>query len=47
MKKIMILALLAAPVLSFAQEAAQPADAASEQAAAVQDKYPAGQRQGR
>ena len=37
MKKIMILALLAAPVLSFAQEAAQPADAASEQAAAVQD----------
>ena len=36
MKKIMILALLAAPVLSFAQEAAQPADAASEQAA-VQD----------
>ena len=33
----MILALLAAPVLSFAQEAAQPADAASEQAAAVQD----------
>ena len=37
MKKIMILALLAAPVLSFAQEAPQPADPASDQAAAVQD----------